>query len=100
VLLAFEQQHRARAEHRHQRDGAPGRKSVLVLGVERAQHLGSDSITIGRSKPTKRTLKASPKRRRQDSMNEIGRTSHRSVCTAGARWDRAEESCDALTPTA
>src|SRR5690242_14199787 len=40
-------------------------------------------MTIGVWKPRKRTLKASPKRRRQDSRKEIGRSSQRAVCRRG-----------------
>src|SRR5215207_4150515 len=44
---------------------------------------GSDTITIGVRNPRKRTLNASPKRRRQDSMKEIGRSSQRADWIAG-----------------
>src|SRR3954453_10522563 len=44
---------------------------------------GSEIITIGLSKPTNLTLNASPKRRRHEARNAIGRTSQRSVWTAG-----------------
>src|SRR5437660_5210503 len=44
---------------------------------------GSDSITIARSKPRKRTLNCSPMRRRQLSIRLIGRASHQTVCTSG-----------------
>jgi hypothetical protein len=40
-------------------------------------------MTIGRSKPGKRTLNSSPKRRLQDSIKAIGRASQRIICTAG-----------------
>ena len=44
---------------------------------------GLDTITSGVSKPRKRTLNASPWRRRQASRKAIGRTSQCSVCSAG-----------------
>jgi hypothetical protein len=44
---------------------------------------GSDTITSGVRNPRNRTLNVSPKRRRQDSRKEIGRTSQRIVCTTG-----------------
>src|SRR3954447_8126756 len=44
---------------------------------------GSESITIGDWKPRNVMLNASPKRRRHDSRNEIGRSSQRRVCTSG-----------------
>src|SRR4051812_25285696 len=44
---------------------------------------GSEIITIGRWKPTKVMLNASPYRRRPDSMKETGRSSQRSVWIAG-----------------
>src|SRR5438132_7979921 len=44
---------------------------------------GSDSITIARSKPRKRTLNCSPMRRLQCSIRLIGRASHQAVCASG-----------------
>ncbi len=41
---------------------------------------GSEISTIGRSKPVKRTLKESPKRRRFSAMKASGRKLQRSVC--------------------
>ena len=43
---------------------------------------GLDTMTSGVSKPRKRTLNASPWRRRHASMKEIGRTSQCRVCSA------------------
>jgi hypothetical protein len=40
-------------------------------------------MTIGVRNPRKRTLNASPKRRRQDSMKEMGRSSQRADWIAG-----------------
>ena len=83
VVAPLEQQERARADDRQQRERPAGRQAVLGVAVERSDRLGSESITIGVRNPRNRTLNVSPNRRRQDSRNEIGRSSQRSVCTIG-----------------
>ena len=40
VVRPFQQQYRIRTQHRHERERAPGREPVPVLGVERADRIG------------------------------------------------------------
>ena len=84
VLAALEQQQRARAHDRLQRDAcgraaACGRARCRAPGSPRGRR-ASPSASGSRGSVT---LNASPKRRRQDSRNEIGRSSQRRVCTTG-----------------
>ena len=74
VVDALQQQQRARADQRPQRGRAARRQPVRALRVQRADRSGEESITSGVLKPVKLTLNASPKRRRQSSMNAIGRS--------------------------